>query len=169
MARGKRKRKRRAPRAAPASRPDAAEAAEPASASPSRPARRRPGPDDPPPAPWAPFPLVELVVLVAIVILVAGFIVGGTQGGVMIGTGLLLGSLAGLELSAREHFSGYRSHTLLLAGAAAIGVLAALVFLVPDVNPILRIAIAAVAFGLAAWLLTAAFRRRSGGLRFRVR
>ena len=36
----------------------------------------------------------------------------------LIGTGLALGSLAGLELSIREHFAGYRSHTLLLAGAA---------------------------------------------------
>jgi uncharacterized membrane protein YhiD involved in acid resistance len=109
------------------------------------------------------------VVLLAIVILVAGFVVGGTQGGVMIGTGLLLGSLAGLELSAREHFSGYRSHTLLLAGAGAIGVLAALVFLAPDLHPAVRIAVAAAVFAVAAWLLTGAFRRRSGGLRFRVR
>ena len=88
----------------------------------------------------------------------------------MIGTGLLLGSLAGLELSVREHFSGYRSHTLLLAGAGlAIGVLAALVFLAPDLHPAVRIAVAAAVFAVAAWLLTGAFRRRSGGLRFRVR
>jgi hypothetical protein len=130
---------------------------------------RRPGPDDPPPAPWGSFPLVELVVLVAIVMLIGGFIVSGTQGNVMIGTGLALGSLAGLELSAREHFAGYRSHTLLLAGAVALVVLAALFFLGPaGMPPLARIAIAAAAFGLAAWWLTTMFRRRSGGLPFRL-
>jgi hypothetical protein len=34
---------------------------------------------------------------------------------------------------------------------------------------VLRIALAAAAFGLAAWWLTATFRRRSGGLAFRVK
>lgn len=130
---------------------------------------RRPGPDDPPAAAWGSFPLVELVVLVAIVMLIGGFIVSGTQGNVMIGTGLALGSLAGLELSAREHFAGYRSHTLLLAGAVALVVLAALFFLGPSgLPPLARIAIAAAAFGIAAWWLTTMFRRRSGGLSFRL-
>jgi uncharacterized membrane protein YhiD involved in acid resistance len=108
-------------------------------------------------------------VLVAIVMLIAGFIVTGTQGAVMIATGLVLGSLAGLELSVREHFAGYRSHTLLLAGAAALAVLAVLFFLAPAaMPPLARIAVAAVVFGLAAWWLTLAFRRRSGGLSFRL-
>jgi hypothetical protein len=130
---------------------------------------RRSGPDDPPAAPWGSFPLVELVVLVAIVMLIGGFIVSGTQGNVLIGTGLALGSLAGLELSAREHFAGYRSHTLLLAGAVALVVLAALFFLGPSgLPPLARIAIAAAAFGIAAWWLTTMFRRRSGGLPFRL-
>jgi hypothetical protein len=80
----------------------------------------------------------------------------------------VLGSLAGLELSVREHFAGYRSHTLLLAGATAVAVLAALFFgeLLP---PLGRIAAAAAVFGIAAWWLTGAFQRRSGGYAFRVR
>ena len=44
----------------------------------------------------------------------------------MLGAGLVLGSLAGLELSAREHFSGYRSHTLLLGGAVGVATVAGL-------------------------------------------
>jgi len=44
--------------------------------------------------------------------------VGGTNPLGGLGKGLL-GSLAGLELSIREHFAGYRSHTTLLAGVAA--------------------------------------------------
>jgi hypothetical protein len=168
MARKSRKRRRHGARrsatgASPRREPDST----PARAAASR--RRRRGPDDPPPAPWGSFPLVELIVLVAIVLLIGGFIVSGTQGQVMIGTGLALGSLAGLELSAREHFAGYRSHTLLLAGALALIALAALFFLAPSgLSPLARIAIAAAVFGLAAWALTTAFRRRSGGLAFRV-
>jgi hypothetical protein len=101
--------------------------------------------------------------------LIVGFIVSGTQGAVMIGTGLVLGSLAGLELAVREHFAGYRSHTLLLAAAAAIAVLGILFFGAPSaLPPLLRIAAAAAVFALAAWWLTAVFRRRSGGLAFRV-
>ena len=131
---------------------------------------RRRSADDRPPAPWGSFPLVELVVLVAMVLLVGGFIVSGTQGAVMIGTGLALGSLAGLELAIREHFAGYRSHTLLLAGMAAVVVLAALFFLGPSaVPPVARILVAAAVFALIAWGLVVAFRRRSGGRAFRVR
>lgn len=171
MARKSRKRRR----GRPSPRPPAAEppeaSAEQATAKPARAraARRRPGPDDPPPAPWGSFPLVEIVVFVAIVMLIGGFVVSGTQGAVMIGTGLVLGSLGGLELSVREHFAGYRSHTLLLAAAAAIFVLGILFFLAPSaIAAPLRIAAAAVVFALAAWWLTGVFRRRSGGLAFRV-
>jgi uncharacterized membrane protein YhiD involved in acid resistance len=102
--------------------------------------------------------------------LIGGFFVSGTQGAVMIGTGLALGSLAGLELSVREHFAGYRSHTLVLAGTAAIAALAALFFLAPSLlSPPLRLVAALAVFVLAAWGLTLAFRRRSGGLAFRVK
>jgi hypothetical protein len=135
-----------------------------------RPAQRRRSADDRPPAPWGSFPLVELVVLIGIMLLVGGFIVAGNRGTVMIATGLALGSLAGLELSIREHFAGYRSHTLLLAGAAAIACLAALFFVAPSsLSPGLRLGVAAAVFALAAWGLTVAFRRRSGGLAFRIR
>ena len=58
--------------------------------------------------------------------LFAGFFVAPPRGPIMIGTGLVLGSLAGLELSVREHFAGYRSHTLLIAGFAAVVVTAGL-------------------------------------------
>jgi hypothetical protein len=137
---------------------------------PRRPAPRRRSADDRPGAPWGSFPLVELVVLIGIVLLVGGFIVSGNRGTVMIATGLALGSLAGLELSIREHFAGYRSHTLVLAGAAAIACLAALFFLAPSsLSPGLRLGVAAAVFALAAWGLTVAFRRRSGGLAFRIR
>jgi hypothetical protein len=108
------------------------------------------------------------VVLVAIVFLIGGFIVAPPRGAVMIGAGLVLGSLAGLELSIREHFAGYRSHTLLLAGAVAAAVIAAS-FVSGAVAPGIGLAAGVAAFALFAWLLASAFRRRSGGALFRFK
>ena len=88
----------------------------------------------------------------------------------MLGAGLVLGSLAGLEVAAREHFAGYRSHTLLLAGAVGIAVVVALYFLGPESLAIgVALAGGLVAFAGAAWLFGRAFRERSGGALFRVR
>jgi hypothetical protein len=158
-----RRRRKRRPRPAPAKMP----AAEPAAAKTPVPHRRRaPALDERPPAPWGSFPLVELVVLVAIVMLVGGLVIQGGRGPVMMGVGLVLGALAGLELSIREHFAGYRSHTLVLSGALAVAVLGGLAFLTLWLPLALGAAIAA--FALAAWGLTRAFRRRSGQA-FKVR
>lgn len=164
MANRSRKRRGRRARRPPA---DAAAAPEPAVREASR--RRRAARDEAPPAPWGSFPLVELVTLLAIVALVAGFFVGGERGIALIGFGLVAGSAAGLELSIREHLAGYRSHTMILAGGIAVAVLAGSFVLVPDSTPVLvPLVLAAAAFGLAAWRLTASFRRRSGGFAFKV-
>jgi hypothetical protein len=106
-------------------------------------------------------------VLVALVMLIAGFFASGTRAIVMIGVGLVIGSLAGLELSIREHFAGYRSHTLILAGAPAIATLAGLFTVAGSLSPGVRVAIAAAVFAAGLWLFTQAFRRRSGGAAFR--
>lgn len=164
----KRKRRRR-----PAPRPAASQPAEGASSgeAPRRPARsRQRSADGPPEAPWGSFPLVELVIFVGLVLLVVGFITGGGSGTILIIAGLVLASLGGLELSVREHFSGYRSHTTLLAGLAAVACLAILFFGAPSLlSPYVRIGAALAVFGLAAWWLTTVFRRASGGLAFRIR
>jgi len=172
----KRRRKRRPRRPPPKARSQTAPA--PTNAPSKRSATRSPGAHRPrrggarekgPPAPWGSFPLVELVVLTAIVLLIAGLVLGGNRGGVMIGTGLVLGSLGGLELSIREHFAGFRSHTLLLAGFTAAVVLGFLFYLAPaGLPPIARLAIGVVVFGVVARGLTAAFRRRSG-VAFKIR
>jgi hypothetical protein len=100
--------------------------------------------------------------------LIAGFVVAPPRGAVLIGAGLVLGSLAGLELSVREHFAGSRSHTLLLSGAVGVAVLAGGLML-SDLNPGICAAAAAAAFGLCVYLFANAFRRRSGGALFRFR
>src|SRR5436305_3604555 len=129
-------------------------------------ARRRT--DGPPPAPWGDFPLSEIVIFIGIVLLVAGFFVAPPQGFVMIAVGLGLGSLAGLELSIREHFAAYRSHTLVLSAAVGVPVFG-LLFVVTKLSPAICVAAGALAFGGAAWLFASAFRRRSGGALFRLK
>jgi hypothetical protein len=108
------------------------------------------------------------VVFIGLVLLIAGFFVAPPQGFVMIAVGLALGSLAGLELSIREHFAGFRSHTLVLAAAVGVPVFGAL-FVATKVPVPVCIGAGLVAFGGSAWLFTHAFRRRSGGALFRLR
>jgi len=82
-----------------------------------------------PKAPWHPFPLVELCVLAGIVLLVLGLInFDSRQGKTMLVVGLALGSLGGLDTAAREHFSGFKPHTTVLAGVPAVAVAAVLYF-----------------------------------------
>jgi hypothetical protein len=159
----KRRRKRR-PRKAPSSTAAGGAAEGVAQAKPAaRAARYRAADrDERPPAPWGNVPLVELVVLAGIVALVAGFVVGGARGTVMIAAGAVLCSIAGLELSIREHFGGYRSHTFLLSGAVGVAILAGLYFLAPGLWLPIALAIALGAFAATAWMLTRAFQRRTG-------
>ena len=119
-----------------------------------------------PPAPWGSFPLAELCVLVALVLGIAGAIVWGPRGRVMIVCAAAIGSLAGLELAIREHLAGYRSHTQILAATPAVVVLAALYFLSPLPSGVV-VAVGVVVFVSAFFLLRDLFKRRSGGLSFR--
>jgi hypothetical protein len=82
---------------------------------------------------------------------------------------LALGSLAGLELSIREHFAGYRSHTTLLAAAAAFAAMAATFFATGGGNlaRALLVPVAGAVFLGTWWVLREVFKRRSGGLGFR--
>jgi hypothetical protein len=164
-----RKRRKRRPPPKPAT--DDAAVVEPPV--PERPPGRRgerAAPDERPPAPWGSFPLIELCVLAGIIFLVLGFfVVGGERGTVLIFAGLALGSIGGLDLSIREHFAGYRSHTLVLAGVPAVVVLGVLFYLGPGGLPaVAKAAIGACVFGLSAYALTRAFSNRSGGFRYKL-
>jgi hypothetical protein len=134
----------------------------------ARVSRRRAGNVDRPPPLWGSFPLTEIVIFIGLVLLIVGFFFPPPQGLVMIGVGLGLGSLAGLELSIREHFAAYRSHTLVLSAAVGVPVFGGL-FLATKVSPAICVAAGLVAFGGAAWLFTSAFRRRSGGALYRLK
>jgi hypothetical protein len=131
-----------------------------------RPARRSPR-GERPPAPWGSFPLVELCVLLALVLLVGGFITGGKRGATMILAGLALGSLGGLELTIREHFAGYRSHTTLLAGAIALFVGTLVAVVAGKVLLPILLGLFVLVFLSFFVVFRRAFKKASGGLSFR--
>ena len=131
-----------------------------------RPARRS-ARGERPPAPWGSFPLVELCVLLAIILLVVGFFTGGTRGATMVFAGLALGSLAGLELAIREHFAGFRSHTSVLAGAAAVFVGTLVAVVLGTIYLPVLFGIVVVVFVAGFVVFRRVFKRASGGLSFR--
>jgi hypothetical protein len=138
-----------------------------AGSEPARGARRR-GTRERPKPPWGSFPLTELVVLLALILGIAGLIVWGRQGLVMLLAGFALGSLAGFELAAREHFAGYRSHSTLLAACTGVAAGVVVWVAVPGPGPRLpTLAVGLVVFAVGFWLFREAFKRRSGGLSFR--
>lgn len=128
----------------------------------------RPNPsskEEEPPAPWGKFPLVELCVLVGLILIVIGAI-GKNSTQLVIGLGL--GSLGGLELSIREHFAGYRSHTTLLAGVPTVATIP-ICFFVFELDLWLSLVIAFTIGGVTWGLLRRAFIRVSGGLPYKLR
>lgn len=124
----------------------------------------RPKADERPPAPWGSFPLAELTVLAGIVALVVG-VVGKDP--TAIGVGVVLAGLGGLEVSIREHFAGYRSHTTLLAGTVFVLVTGGLFYLAGLIL-VICLAAGAIAFAAAFLALRRAFQKASGGLSFRA-
>jgi hypothetical protein len=160
---GRRSRKRSSTPVAPPPVRDVAPKAPPAAPRTATYKSRR---EDAPQPAWAPFPLTELVILVSIVMLGLGFLTGGERRGVLLGGGFILVTLAAGELSVREHFAGYRSHSSLLAGLCAI--LAAIpVWLLPVPQPVVLLA-GVIAFVIALVGFRRAFMRRSGGVGFRT-
>lgn len=130
------------------------------------PARRAPMAEAPK-APWSPFPLVESCIVLAIALIVAGALMDGGRRTALLAGGIGLASLAGLELSLREHLCGFRSHSALLAGAAAVLAVVPLFFLT-GLPQVALLAVGAAVYTLAFFGLRAAFRARSSGMGFRA-
>jgi hypothetical protein len=128
------------------------------------PVSRRARLDEAPKAPWSPFPLVELCILGGLVLMIIGFV---RKDALFVVCGVALVGVASLELAIREHFSGYRSHSSLLALASGIATMALLGIGIGVAR--LAAVIAGVVVFAAAFLgLRAAFRRRTGGVSFRA-
>jgi uncharacterized membrane protein YhiD involved in acid resistance len=78
----------------------------------------------------------------------------------------VLASLAGLDTAVRDHFAGFRSHTMLLAGVPAV-LVAGVLFYARVPWPAV-VAAAAAAFIAGVILFQRQFRRRSGGYAFKA-
>jgi hypothetical protein len=123
--------------------------------------------DERPEAPWGGFPLSELLVLIGMALMLWGLFSWNSSGNVRFGAGLAVAALGGLELALREHLAGFRSHTTLLAAAAAFGVVSLLALTSGPYPLWLLVIVAAVVFGAVFYGLRQLFKRRSGGLGFR--
>lgn len=99
--------------------------------------------------------------------IIVGFFTGGDRGPLIAVTGLALGSLGGLEVSIREHFAGYRSHSLLLAAALAMLTTTVIALIAGELFVPILLAVAVLSFGFGFVTLREAFKRRSGGVSFR--
>jgi hypothetical protein len=85
-----------------------------------------------PQAPWHPLPLSELLIFVGLIGVLVG-VARGESGLPVVAAGVLAVLIGTLDFTIREHLSGYRPHTILLAavptallhGAITVGMVAA--------------------------------------------
>ena len=107
------------------------------------------------------------MILLGIVVMIWGAFSDANTRNERLGAGLVIAALGGLELAVREHLAGFRSHSTMLAGAAAFAVVTVLAIGPgPDTLGVLLI-IGALVFAASFYGLRQLFRRRSGGLSFR--
>jgi len=149
---------------APAREPAAPQPAPVTAPAPATTAARRSRRDAAPKPPWGTFPLVELCALAGIILGVWGIV---AHNSVLLVGAAALGSVAGLEVALREHFAGYRSHTFVLSGAAAVATLALALLLGAPRGAVLTAAPLVLVVGLVGFRQL--FKRRSGGVGMRVR
>ena len=104
---------------------------------------------------FGPVPVSELAMLIGFVALAIGFLDGG---GPVVIVGIVICALGVLEVTGREHFSGYRSHSTLLAAIPAVGLETAVVavFGEPRQRALLIVFVAPV-FAVLFWLLRRRF------------
>lgn len=118
---------------------------------------------------WAPIPVTEVLILIGLIVAAIGLAKGAAP---MVIGGLVILGAASTELAAREHLAGYRSHSGMLGGLAAVVVTAAIGFGVDALGASVPVwallAVAVIVFLLAFSGARRVFRRRTGGLSFRV-
>ncbi len=120
-----------------------------------------------PKAPWHPVPLVEICVLGGIALIAYGFFnFEERDGRILLALGLVLASLGGLDTVVRDHFAGFRSHSLLLGGVPTVLVAGGL-FYARAPWPVVVVAALATLIG-AVYFFQKQFRKRSGGYAFKA-
>jgi hypothetical protein len=112
-----------------------------------------------PPGPFGGLPISEIAIFAGGVGVIVGLIQGG---GAALIVGIVVCALGVIEVTAREHFSGYRSHAMLLAAIPAVALDVLLVVLVGTPGrrsdrALLLLAVVPV-FGALFWLLRKRFQ-----------
>lgn len=104
----------------------------------------------------------ELFIVAGIIVFAVGFSQGPSHGGNprIIG-GIVLCAIGVFEFTAREHFAGYRSHTLLLAGFPAAAVHGIVLLIAPKGSAFLYIVLVPdiVIFALGYQILRGVYKR----------
>jgi hypothetical protein len=109
-----------------------------------------------PESPFGGLPISELVILVGAIAAVFGFAASYPA---VLAVGIVACTLGVAEFSAREHFSGYRSHTFMLAAIPAIGAGIAMIALIGGSltrGPLLLVVVPV--FIVCFWFLRKRFR-----------
>lgn len=111
---------------------------------------------DPPPNPFGGVPVAEIAIFAGAIAVLVWFLNGSVPALVV---GVVVCTLGVVEFTAREHFSGYRSHAALLAAVPAVGVGVALIALdSASLTRVVLVPIVAAVFGGLFWLLRNRFR-----------
>lgn len=108
-----------------------------------------------PESPFGGLPISEVAIFVGLVGAVIGFLQSSTPALVV---SLVVCGLGVYEITAREHFSGYRSHTVLLAALPAVALEVGLVAIFGDPKQrILLLAVVVPVFAFLFWVLRRKF------------
>ncbi|MGH2871129.1 MAG: hypothetical protein ACRDL5_01545, partial [Solirubrobacteraceae bacterium] len=107
-----------------------------------------------PPGPFGGLPVSELAILAGLVAAAVGYFKGAAAPLIV---GLAICALGVVEITAREHFSGYRSHTALLAAIPAIAVEAVVALTVAPAQRLLVLIAVVPVFAGVFWLLRRRF------------
>jgi hypothetical protein len=110
------------------------------------------------PRPRSPFgglPVSEIAIFAGAVGLIVGLIQGGAPALI---AGVVVCTLGVVEITVREHFSGYRSHTILLSALPAVVAEVTYVAIIGVPNPrLLLLAVVVPIFAVLFWALRKRF------------
>jgi hypothetical protein len=101
-----------------------------------------------PQAPWHPLPLSELLIFVGAIGFFIGLTRGISSGGPPLIAGLVAVVIGTVEVTLREHLSGYRSHTIVLAALPVIVLDSLLVLVISPLSTAVKLILVVVDVGV---------------------
>jgi hypothetical protein len=105
-----------------------------------------------PPAPWHPLPLSELLILIGAIAVIVALARGPERNVALLIAGLVAVAIGTVEVTLREHLSGYRSHTIVLSLLPVVALDSAVALLVAPFTTALKLALLAVDAAIVVFL-----------------